>query len=167
MPDYVDSLGSGFLGLQFYRALDLLDREGGALLSHNGLDFPSRLSSTLMALHQNAPLSITELGKFLDMPHQLAAQRVAHLKKLGHIREYPDPGDGRRILLQLSEYGQEQVTKLHDVAQNASAAFQEIFQEIGVDLFAAIVDFRAALGRHSLVERTAINNQQKAPDHAR
>ena len=148
-------LGPGFLGLQLYHGLKLIDEQGDEVLAASGLDLPAHLSSTLVALKRYGPMSAADLSKLLDMPHQLATQRLRHLRELEFIIESRDPDDRRRIIITLSDTGQDWADGLDQFATEMGQVYQTIFDEIGVDLHAALIAFHKALRAQTLGERHA------------
>lgn len=166
MSDFVDSLGPAFLGLQLYHVLKRIDVQGDSSLESSGLPVPSRLASSLMVLRNQAPLSLVDIARLLDMPHQLAAQRVKLLKTLRLIEERPDPDDGRRVLLSLNKRGREQAEAVLKLGDQVAGIYQDIFDEIGVDVFDALVRFREALDRQSLQSRLEQIDQKRLLNHA-
>lgn len=163
MSDFIDSKGPAFLGLQAYYMLKLIDEQGNEMLENLGPPTlpPSRLSSSLLALQEKGPLALVDLARLLNMPHQLAAQRIALMKTMELIDETPDPGDGRRVLLSLNETGTEMALAVAAASAATSEVFRGIFDEIGIDLFDAILQFRQALDQQSLSDRLAERAKRK------
>ncbi|MEO1038804.1 MAG: MarR family transcriptional regulator [Pseudomonadota bacterium] len=150
---FIASVGPGFLGLQLYHALRVIDEQGDAALDEIGLDLPSRLSSTLIALKRYGPMSAADISRLLDLPHQLTAQRIRHLRERRLIREERDPADRRRIIITLSDKGADQAEALDRFAEEIGRVYEAVFEEIGADLHAAIAAFQRALTAKPLSER--------------
>lgn len=152
---FVDSLGPAFLGLQLYRLLDVIDSQGTDVLNQAAFPYPSRIASTYAVLIKDGPSSLTQIGKRLGMPHQLVAQRAKLMRDLGLVEYEPDPTDGRRTFLKLTVKGSSEAKKLTMTFERVSEIYADIFEEIGTDLFTAILDFRKALENTSLADRLA------------
>ncbi len=151
--DFLDSLGPAFLGLQLYRLLGVIDGQGNEVLKQSDFPYPSRIASTYVVLMRDGPSSLTQIGKRLGMPHQLVAQRAKLMQTEGLVEYVPDPTDGRRTFLQLTAKGKAEAKKLTATFEQVSAVYEDVFEEIGVDLFDAMLKFRSALERASIAQR--------------
>ena len=151
--DYVDSLGPAFLGLQLYRLLEVIDKQGTDLLVQGQFPYPSRIASTYAVLMKDGPSSLTQISKRLGMTHQLVAQRAKLMHDLALVEYVPDPNDGRRTFLQLTAKGHTESKKLTQAFDDAASVYAQIFDDTGVDLYAALLNFRKALERFPLVDR--------------
>ena len=148
-----EDLGLAFLGLELYRLLAVIDEQGDALLAGRGLKAPSKAASLLLFLEREGATSITEVGRFLAMSHQLVALRVDPLLKAGLISKSPSPHDRRRSLLSLTEDGKHQCALLIDVCAETAKVYREMFGEIGCDVYAGLLNFRQALEKKPLAVR--------------
>ena len=59
----------------------------------------------LSRLQQRGPLSATELAGLERISHQAVAAAVRELEELGLVSRSPDPSDGRRTLVDLTDEG--------------------------------------------------------------
>ncbi len=151
--DHVDKLGPGFIGLQLYQLLSVINAQGNRILENVELGIPSRIASSLMLFKMNGPLSVTQLGSMLNMSHQLMAHRIKALKDLELITEVADPKDKRRTLYRLTEKGEAISINLEEVIQKASSAYEDLYEEIGVNVYEALIKARKALLKKPLSER--------------
>ena len=64
----------------------------------------------LSHLEQRGPLATTDLAGLERISHQAVANAVRELQDLGLVSRSPDPADGRRTLLALTDAGRERLT---------------------------------------------------------
>lgn len=83
----------------------------------------------------------SELGRHLGVSKQAAAKTIAALRQLGYVESEPDPADGRRQLLRVTDRGREMVTI-------GAALFDEVRQRWAAQLGpAALADVERSLGQ--------------------
>lgn len=61
-------------------------------------------------LEQRGPLAATDLAGLERISHQAVANAVRELQDLGLVSRSPDPADGRRTLVSLTDAGRERLT---------------------------------------------------------
>jgi DNA-binding MarR family transcriptional regulator len=116
------------------------------LSDEGGLSVPER--SALKNLERVGPMTVTALARAEDMRAQSMGATVAGLKTRGLVETRPDPGDGRRTILAITETGREALADKGDVriermAKALSTEFTEpeLRQLIGI---APLIDRLAA-----------------------
>ncbi|WP_375203263.1 MarR family winged helix-turn-helix transcriptional regulator [Hyphococcus sp.] len=154
------ALRHAFVGNALGRLVDVISEQGDTLLEAAGLSFPSRASSTMLLIEERGDLSIADITRELRQPHQLVAQRIDLLAEKGLVVRMADPSDGRRKILRLSSKGKKEAVILKERLQGAAIAFDEIFDEIGVNLSEAAEAASVALKHVSLGERINALNQK-------
>jgi DNA-binding MarR family transcriptional regulator len=82
--------------------------EGGRQPGHR---FPLMHASVLGRLDREGPLSTVDLANAERVRPQSMGQTLAELEAQGLIERRPDPEDGRRTLLELTEPGREVLTE--------------------------------------------------------
>ena len=118
-----------------------------------GLNFPIEVSSVLHFLNANDGASVTEIAAGLDIPHQLAAQRIRKLLAFALVEKSQDPHDARRTALNLTRKGREASEGLIACMEDTAVIYRELFAEIGCDLTAALGRAINAIEQRSLIER--------------
>lgn len=115
----------------------LLMRRMRTLLDEGGLSVPER--SALKSVERVGPTTVTALARAEDMRVQSMGETVAVLKARGLVETRPDPGDGRRTILAITETGREALgdkgdPRVERIAEAISAGFTdpELRQLIGI-----------------------------------
>lgn len=130
--------------------------QGEELLREAGMGFPARASSTVLLLGERAEMSAADIAKALRQPHQLVTQRIELLIELGIVARVDDPHDARRKTLRLTSKGRRQFDLFNRALEEAQAAFEDLFREIGCDLSVKAQLAVAALNRSPLLSRTRL-----------
>jgi len=147
-------MAPGFLGLLLGRLVDRLVEGGGRPAMVAGIRTPVRAFSTVMLLaHGNQ--SVTELARRLGVTHAAVIKTARALDDLGFLGRGDDPGDARRKPLCLTPEGQNEAERIRAYMVKVNSVYADLFEEIGVDLFAAAAGFEAALRREDLATRMA------------
>ncbi len=120
-----------------------------------GLLIPVETSSTLAYLFENPDSSLSNIAVALEIPHQLAAQRVAKLIKLELVDKRPDQHDGRRTVLELSASGRQQAMLLNQCMEDMAIVYDDLYREIECDLPIKLQQAIDALKRKNLSTRFA------------
>ncbi|MXO55276.1 MarR family transcriptional regulator [Altererythrobacter gangjinensis] len=147
------AFNKAYLGKRLQDLMDLTHVQMQLVYEARGLDIPVEGSSTLQALGPNKALSLSDLARNLAQPHQLVAQRLNKLLKRGLIEKTPDLFDKRRSEYSLTPAGLEQWELLDQIMVDAGEANQDLFDEIGVDLIAALENATTTLKACGLHER--------------
>ncbi len=151
--EQVDSLGSSFLGLQLHQLLSIINSQGDVLLQQQNIDIPSRTASTIMLIKNNDSMSVTELGAALDMSHQLVGHRIKLLKSKEIITEIKDRKDKRKSVLVLTESGKMVAQYLENIIRQVEKAYEDLFEELGVNVFEIIKKAKKALSNKTILQR--------------
>lgn len=160
-PNSANELGPTFLGLQAHQLLSIIDQQGTALLTARGIDLPSRTVSTLMCLKKNKQLAVTGLASYLGLSHQLVRHRLKDLKARNLITEKSDPADLRRTVIFLTRRGKSVADEVDRLNKEVEEVYLDMFKEIGVDLYAALIKAKEALMERSLSSRI-MDRQRKS-----
>lgn len=86
-----------------------------------GPDLTPAQQAALQSLLRLGPVRMGELARFLRIRLPSATSAVDGLERLGLALRSPDPADGRAVVVQLSEYGQQLTSELIE-ARNAVLA---------------------------------------------
>lgn len=101
----------GFVLRQVYQ------RHAALFMSVVGEDLTTTQWAALSRLHQNGPCSQNLLGRHTAMDASTIKGVIDRLQVRGLVERLPDPEDGRRLLVQLTEAGREVVVRTLPLAQ--------------------------------------------------
>lgn len=76
----------------------------------------------IAGLSQDGALSIGELAEILILRHHSVVELVDRLARLDLVERMADPGDGRRVLVRLSEAGRQKLQTLSETHLKELAA---------------------------------------------
>ena len=130
-------------------------------LADRGLQIISKTMGIVQLLYSEGAKSQAEIADRLQFSHQLAAQRLAWLYKNDFVVSKPDPLDARRRLVQLTPAGMTEGKKLQTFLPVLISAYDGLFEEISIDLDAAIQKALCALEETPLKARMALNETTK------
>lgn len=148
-----ESIKSAFLAMHLHHLRKLITRQSDRLFADQGIRAPSSCVSVLMTLDDAGPGSIAYLADSLGYSHQLISQRLSKLEDLGFIEKRPDPADQRKSVVGLTDAGKEQAALINEVLPMAAAAFDQVFDALGVDLCDAATRAHALLTANPLTDR--------------
>ncbi|MEM8547086.1 MAG: MarR family transcriptional regulator [Pseudomonadota bacterium] len=144
-----------FLGKAAQDLLTLSSAQVAVVYEQRGLDIPVEVSSTLLFLNQHERSVLTDVATALDIPHQLAAQRVAKLGRRGLIAREKDSEDRRRAYLTLTPAGRAQAQVLEQCMADMAVIYDELYREIDCDLPTKLLQAIDSLKRCDLATRFA------------
>ena len=153
--DFVRALGLPFLAHRLKRASELIVEGSAAALAGRGFQSPARSGSTLLLLRANGPTGITEIAYRLRLSHPLIIKLAAALAEAGLVEDAADPRDSRRRLIALTARGEAEADRLADYSAGIARVFAAMFEEAGIDLYAALEGFEAAAERRPIAARIA------------
>lgn len=155
MSDFVESLGLPLFAHRLRRLSESLVEAGRQWLPNAGVTAPPKAGSTLLLLAQAGPLSVTEIATRLRLTHPLIIKLTREMAELGLVRIDQDSRDGRRRPVSLTAAGRAQAARLAEVNRRLASIYQEIFEQAGVDGFAAVVAIERVLADRDFLQRLA------------
>ena len=141
--DFVAGLGRSMLAHRLRRASELVLDGYERWLPEAGIRVPARAMSTMMLLRQ-APLGVTQLAARLRLTHPLMIKLVAMLEAGGFVTTEQDPRDARRRPVSLTALGRAEAERIERALDVMDRAFEELCQEAGCDLLAALTAMEKA-----------------------
>lgn len=149
---YIGELGGAALGARLRRLSERIDREIAVLYAQRGEAMEQRWLSPLDLIDRFGPLSVGQLAQALGVTHVAISQVREQLERAGLVSLHPDPADGRRRLLSLSEEGRALVARLRPLWDAMAGSARDLDAEAGGTV-AALARLEAALDRASVAER--------------
>ncbi len=140
------------------RAKQLVDRlyeQMADALIERGLKIISKTMGIVQLLYSEGAKSQAQIADRLKYSPQLTTQRLAWLIDNEFVVSQRDPSDARRRLVQLTSAGMAEGSKLQSFLPDLISAYDALFEEIGIDLDAAIQKADVALEATPLKERMA------------
>lgn len=153
--DFLNTLGVAFLGSRLLRASELAREGSSEALLRAGYRASTRSVSTILLLRDKGAMGITEIAYRLKFSHPLIVRIARDLADAGLVRDLDDPKDSRRRIVTLTEAGVAQAKIAETFVRSVARVYRAIFDEAGVDLFAAVERFEGAVERESIAARLA------------
>ncbi len=150
--DYTRRAGPAAIGARLRTLSERIDREAAQLHASVGVPFEQRWFGVLNLLDRYGPLTVGELAQGLGITHASVSQTRDSLEREGLTTWEPDPADGRRRRLRLTDAGAALVTRLTPLWTALSEAAVELDREAD-GVVAALDRLDQALEQASLVER--------------
>ncbi|QNL19953.1 winged helix-turn-helix transcriptional regulator [Hyphobacterium sp. CCMP332] len=147
-----DLYGPAFLGQLMVRITEFLIASGAPVAAEFGITAPVRTFSILVLLRTEAASS-SELASALGVTHVAIVKNVRALLVLGLVEKSDDPGDARRKPISLTDSGTIEAQKVHMFMELSRSVFEELFEDVGHDVFSALHDIEDAFKREGLGER--------------
>ena len=160
--DFVVSLGRPFLAHRLRRLSEQLVDELVEDRLRLGIKSPPRSSSTLLLLEREESLAVTEIAARLRLSHPLIIKMVEAMTREGFLTSSMDSADRRRRCVSLTEAGRAEARRVAEFTKLIDSALEDVAQEVGFDLYAALVAFDDALQKRPLSERLRVIAENKA-----
>lgn len=144
---------AAFLGLRL-RAVDhVIGVQGKELLSRFDVHAPHLCVSIIRLIALRQSVTVSEISNALGLSRQLVLQRLKLLEAGDFITSQTDAHDRRSRLIRLSRAGKAESRKIEALLTGIEAAFQELNEELGVDLSITLHAAEKALRRRGLLDR--------------
>ncbi len=142
-----------YLGKLAQDLLHLSSNQVIEVYAQRGIEIPVEVSSTLNHLYNNENVALADVATALDIPHQLASQRIQKLMRRDLVEKQSDPKDMRRSVLTLTSKGQQQAVLLIECMNDMAIIYGALYEEIGCDLPQVLKEAIDALKNKSLTDR--------------
>lgn len=151
--DLLEELGAFAFASRLKRLSDRLKAEVTTVYHHQGVDFNDSWFQVGYMLSRKDMMGITEIARALGISRPAVSQMAGEMAKKRIITIQPDPKDGRRRLLSLTDYGREAVETLKPVWDAVGTSTDELIESTGLDILKAISDIERGLKHRSLFSR--------------
>ena len=151
--DLLEELGAFAFASRLRRLSDRLKAEATTIYHHQGVDFNDSWFQVGFMLSRSDRMSITEIARALGISRPAVSQMAGEMVRKNLVTIQPDPKDGRRRLLSLTEYGREAVDTLKPVWDAVGESTDELIESTGLDILKAISDIERGLKHRSLFSR--------------
>ena len=154
-----------YMLLVMRRLMDKLHQEGDLYAQEKSIPWPSRMNSVVSIIANNGPIPGKEIAKNLGYSPQLIAQYLKFLRKTGVIQSVTGSSDKRSKLESLTKNGEQHYQNLKVLEDAVDLIFEDIFEEMGVNLHTLLLNFEHHFEKLSLLQR--IDNVLEAKNHTR
>lgn len=145
--------GPAAFGMRVRHLLDTIELQISESLQLSGCKIPATTTGIVLLLFGTDDVSLADIAKRLKYSHQLATKRVGLLESEGYVRIESDPNDGRRRQVKLTKNGMRQGKKLVEYLGGLERAFNDVFDDIGMDALEVVLGVDAALSGQTLAAR--------------
>ena len=152
----LDDYAPAFLGMIMSRLVDEIVAAGSATARALSIDLPPR-SMSIITLLAERERTVTEIAAAVGQTHAAVIKNMKPLAERGLVARKDDASDGRRKPYALTPHGREIARTLDTLLRAGAAAFRELFEETGIDLYDAILRTDEALKRQSMEQRMIAN----------
>jgi DNA-binding MarR family transcriptional regulator len=150
--DYSRSFGGAALAARLRRISERFDRDGTRVYAAHNVRFEQRWYGILRQLIANGPMSVVEIAEALQISHASVSEARRSLERAHIIVSTPDPKDGRRRALSLTEEGRRLVNRLTPLWEDFNTVASELNDEAG-DVVRLLDRLEDALARQSMYDR--------------
>jgi len=162
-----DAYGSAFFTMRLHRLRVLLTEQCDIAFLKQGVVSPSPCTSVVLFLAERGGASIAQISRATGYSHQLVNQRLALLEELGLSQRLADPHDKRKCTMELTRRGKADAKKLIAALESLARAFDELFDDLGVDVGAVLDKAHAQLSADPLQDRMQTARTPRAPGRSR
>lgn len=141
-----------FFGLLAGRVVELIVETGAVSAQAFGIAAPIRTFSTMTLLAREA-MSVTEIAHHLGVTHAAVIKHTRSLEGLGLISREQDSRDARRRPFSLTQDGRVEAERIDAFMQTAARVYQDMFREIGMDVFEGLRQMEAQLSAKDFATR--------------
>ena len=152
--DY-DRYGNAFLAMRLHRLRSKVTEQCDVMFAENGLRIPTACVSVMLFLAETNRTSIATIAKETGYSHQLVTQRLAQLEALKMVERFENVADRRKWNIRLTRRGHTEAAKILEFLDHATAAFSNLFDELGADLDHLLTEADRLLDVRPLGERIA------------
>jgi DNA-binding MarR family transcriptional regulator len=151
--DFIRGQGPAYLAHLLRRLSDELVRGAEAWYPEVGVTAPPRTTSTLLALDEHGPLSVTAIASTLRQSHPLVINWIKLLQARGLVRTRTDKQDRRRTVVALTRKGADEVGRLRKALAGMAETSQTLMDDAAPGLFDALWRMEQACRHESFADR--------------
>ena len=163
MDDFVEGLGRAYLAHRIQRLTGSLLDGGEQWLSTVGVSAPADATSILMLIRNRGPMPPKAIAATLQIANSLASGLCRELVRQGLACREPAGLDRRVWPISLTFEGRKEAERVATAGRVVAAVYEQLFDEIGTDMFKAVEALEAALSAIPLSERLAAYAERRPP----
>ncbi|MEM8984743.1 MAG: winged helix DNA-binding protein [Pseudomonadota bacterium] len=150
-PQFLDTKAA--FALRVTQLSERLYADMADAMATRGLRIVTKVMGIVQLLYSEGPRSQADIAQRLRYSHQLTAQRLRWLYQHDYAMAQPDPSDGRRSLIDLTDAGRAEGEKLQRFLPLLIESYQHLFAELSLDMDALVQQADRALAATPLSER--------------
>lgn len=150
-PQFLDTKAA--FALRVTQLSERLYADMADAMATRGLRIVTKVMGIVQLLYSEGPRSQADIAQRLRYSHQLTAQRLRWLYQHDYAMAQPDPSDGRRSLINLTDAGRAEGEKLQRFLPLLIESYQHLFAELSLDMDALVQQADRALAATPLSER--------------
>ena len=151
--DAFESIGRSYLPAVMRQVAAKLVASGDLYAQQNNIPWSAQSNSIVAYLARHGASMGKDIAAALGQSPQLVGQKLAALRESGIIISQRDDQDRRRQIEALTPHGKQEFAKLKQLEKQASAAFGELFDEIGHDVWAILRQLDDAIDKDPFIDR--------------
>ncbi|NVJ96536.1 MAG: MarR family transcriptional regulator [Alphaproteobacteria bacterium] len=140
-------------GMKISRTADQIGQQGREAYWQLGLELDALLNSLALALYEHGPKTSSEITKLTGFSRQREEARLKKLVKSGYATSRPDPEDARRTLFEINPEKAPDMDRALAMMKDFEQVYEDLWQEIGVDMGEAVAKLERALTARPLLAR--------------
>ena len=137
---YLGELRPAFVAHLADRLNNMIWAETKIYADRAGIKAPLKTHSAILFLLRQGPASLSEIARTDGQSHQLLASRIDPLERMGLVEGFVDPKDARRNPYRLTKAGREEAKRIEAAIAVKAQAMRSLFEEMDLDLVAALED---------------------------
>ncbi|PST82083.1 MarR family transcriptional regulator [Pedobacter yulinensis] len=153
MNKLFEQLGRIALGSRLRMLTETITRDSARIYAQYGIDLHPKWFPVFYVLSQQDSLTITAAARAIGHSHPSVSKIVREMKAAGLAEEMPDPRDGRRTRIRLTEQGRQIAERISDQYLDVEQAIGQLSAQTNNDLWAALGEWEYLLEQKSLLQR--------------
>lgn len=147
-----DEYAPAFFGRLATHVIDRIVEGGVPVAEEQGIIAPVRTFSTMTLLNHGA-LGVTDIAQALGITHAAVIKYIRTLSELGLVERGRDKQNARRRPVFLTDKGRAQARLIDRYMRRIGEVYEELFEEIGIDVYEGIRRMNDALDRRDFGKR--------------
>lgn len=139
-------------GMRIRRAADLIKEQGREAFWRTGIDLDAKLTSVVISLYEKGGQTSSDLAA-TGLSRQLVEKRLKQLEKDGYVVSRRSNEDARKRTYSISPNRRKKISRVVEAMIDFEKVYEELWNEIGVDLGAAVLKLERALHAKPLLAR--------------
>lgn len=139
-------------GMRIRRAADLIKEQGREAFWRTGIALDAKLTSVVISLYEKDGQTSSDLAA-TGLSRQLVEKRLKQLEKEGYVVSMRSNEDARKRTYSISPSRREEITRVVETMVDFEKVYEELWNEIDVDLGAAVLKLEQALLAKPLLAR--------------